>query len=70
MFGKACSSLRISNLCISEYVDTSHHGTRQAKLSAMRFQGQEGVFNKAPERKSLFVLKIKIKQNPDCPKKE
>ena len=29
-----------------------------------------GVFSKAPKRKPLLLLKMKIKQNSDCPNKE
>ena len=31
---------------------------------------EEGIFSKAPNRKPVFLLKIKIKQNPGCPVKE
>ena len=34
-------------------------------------EGSEGdIFRKAPDWKPLFLLKIKIKQNPGCPNKE
>ena len=34
-------------------------------------KGNEGgIFSKAPEWRTLFLLKMKIKQNPDCPNKE
>ena len=34
-------------------------------------EGDEGgIFSKTPERKSLFSVKIKIKQSPGCPNKE
>ena len=34
-------------------------------------EGDEGgIFSKTPEEKSLFSLKIKIKQNSGCPNKE
>ena len=34
-------------------------------------EGDEGgIFSKTPEWKSLFSLKIKIKQSPGCPNKE
>ena len=34
-------------------------------------KGDEGgIFSKAPDWKTLFLLKIKIKQNSGCPKKE
>ena len=34
-------------------------------------EGDEGgIFSKAPDSKPLFLLKIKIKQNPGCPNKE
>ena len=29
-----------------------------------------GIFSKAPDWKTLFLLKMKIKQNPGCPNKE
>ena len=29
-----------------------------------------GNFSKAPDRKSMFFLKIKIEQNSDCPNKD
>ena len=29
-----------------------------------------GIFSEAPDWKSLFLLKIKIKQNSGCPNKE
>ena len=33
-------------------------------------EGDEGgMFSKAPDWKPLFLLKIKIKQNPGCPNK-
>ena len=34
-------------------------------------QGDVGnIFSKAPDWKPLFLLRIKIKQNPGCPNKE
>ena len=34
-------------------------------------KGDEGgIFSKAPDWKTLFLLKIKIKQNPGCSNKE
>ena len=34
-------------------------------------EGDEGGnFCKAPDKKSMFLLKIKIKQNSDCPNEE
>ena len=34
-------------------------------------KGDEGdIFSKAPDQKSLFLFKIKIKQNPGCLNKE
>ena len=32
--------------------------------------GEVGIFSKALDWKPLFLLKIKIKQNPGCPNKE
>ena len=34
-------------------------------------EGNEGgIFSKAPDIKSLLLLKIKIRQNPGCPNKK
>ena len=34
-------------------------------------KGDEGgIFSNFPDRKPLFLLKIKVKQNPGCPNKE
>ena len=33
-------------------------------------KNEGGIFSKAPDPKSLFLVKIKIKQNSDFPNKE
>ena len=48
------------NLFISEYLEQN---------SSMEAD-EGGNFSKAPDRKSMFFLKIKIEQNSDCPNKE